>query len=51
MLDDLVQTADARGSRWRITFWPTAEQSCVRSGGWACGARRPLKNAGLNGKW
>jgi len=39
MLDALVQTADARSSRGTITFWQPAGQSCVRSGGWACGGR------------
>jgi hypothetical protein len=34
MLDDLRQTADARSSRWTITFWHTAgSRACAAAAG------------------
>jgi hypothetical protein len=49
MLDDLVQTTDPRRSRETITFRQPAGQSCVRSGGWACGRRAAVENVRNDG--
>jgi hypothetical protein len=44
MLDALVQTADARSSRWTMTFGQTDGQSCVRSGVWRAAGEPALEN-------